>query len=137
MALLAVWTENNISESVRAKAVEAAIDSKKVASSISSVFDSSTASDYNPSKKFLTIPVGDCRFDNPPEHLRFENKWNYYYQGQIDNCLLGCFVNAVDAWIGPQYAYKLLNTESNYRHSLVLGDIPSVCYSRQHGRKTV
>ena len=78
MALPAVWTENNISESVRAKAVNAAIDFNKVGSSISSVFDGSTTSDYNPGEKFLTIPVGDCRFDDPPKHLQFENEWNYY-----------------------------------------------------------
>jgi hypothetical protein len=46
-------------------------------------------------QRFLSLAVGDSRDDNPPSNLRDNQGLNYYYQGQVDNCVLGGFANAV------------------------------------------
>ena len=38
-------------------------------------------------ERFVKLPPGDTRNDDPPEHLRNAALgYNYYYQGHIDNC---------------------------------------------------
>jgi len=58
--------------------------------------------------RFIVIPPGDSRDDNPPVHLRHNRGLNYYYQGNMDNCLMGCLVNAVFWMLGPLEADNLL-----------------------------
>jgi hypothetical protein len=47
------------------------------------------------SDKFLPLSVGDSRDDDPPGSIRHQNGFNYYYQGKVDNCVMGGLINAV------------------------------------------
>jgi hypothetical protein len=60
--------------------------------------------------RFLAIPPGDSRDDDPPFVLRHNQGLNYYYQGQIDNCVMGGLVNAVYWWLGQDLADELLKS---------------------------
>ena len=60
--------------------------------------------------RFLVIPPGDLRDDDPPFALRHNQGLNYYYQGVDDNCVMGGLVNAVYWWLGQELADKLLTT---------------------------
>jgi hypothetical protein len=53
--------------------------------------------------KFVTLPVGDSRDDDPPRGIRNNKKLNYYYQGKTDVCVLGGLANAVFwmIWLDP------------------------------------
>jgi hypothetical protein len=64
------------------------------------------------SEKFLPLPVGDSRDDDPPINFRHRNGLNYYYQGKVDNCVMGGLVNAVFWFIGPHHADALLQNHS-------------------------
>jgi hypothetical protein len=57
--------------------------------------------DESSSEKFLPLPVGDSRDDNPPTYIRHHNGLNYYYQGKVDNCVMDGLINAVFWLIGP------------------------------------
>jgi len=59
-------------------------------------------------KRFLTLPVGDSRDDDPPVRLRDEKGSNYYFQGQDDNCVMGGLANAVFWFMGPDESDMLL-----------------------------
>ena len=54
------------------------------------------------------MPVGDSRDDDPPSYLRDNQGLNYYYQGQVDNCVMGGFANAVFWFSGPESSDTLL-----------------------------
>lgn len=58
--------------------------------------------------RFFHLPVGDSRHDDPPIDIRDERGFNFYYQGEDDNCVLGGFVNAVYWMFGPDEADSLL-----------------------------
>ena len=75
-----------------------------------------------PSKKlrFIPIPVGASRDDDPPVPIRHKRGFNYYYQGKVDNCVMGGLVNAVFWKMGPQQADKLL---SNYTPAVINEDL--------------
>jgi hypothetical protein len=59
-------------------------------------------------QRFLPLPVGDSRDDDPPSNLRDNQGLNYYYQGQVDNCVMGGFTNAVFWFSGPESSDTLL-----------------------------
>ena len=60
---------------------------------------------------FLKLPPGDARDDDPPENIRdMEKGLNYYYQGQVDNCLMGGFANAISQMMGSATAKELLES---------------------------
>jgi hypothetical protein len=59
-------------------------------------------------QRFLSLPVRDSRDDDPPSNLRDNQGLNYYYQGQVDNCVLGGFANAVFWFSGPESSDTLL-----------------------------
>ena len=59
-------------------------------------------------QRFLPLPVGDSRDDDPPSYLRDNQGLNYYYQGQVDNCVMGGFANAVFWFSGPESSDTLL-----------------------------
>jgi hypothetical protein len=64
-------------------------------------------------ERFAKLPPGDVRDDDPPEHLRnLELGLNYYYQGKVDNCLMGSFANAMDQMMGSSTARELLDSWS-------------------------
>jgi hypothetical protein len=52
--------------------------------------------------------MGDSRDDNPPSNLRDNQGLNYYYQGQVDNCVMGGFANPVFWFSGPESPDTLL-----------------------------
>jgi hypothetical protein len=56
----------------------------------------------------LTLPVGDSREDDPPVSIRDNERVNYYYQGAVDNCVIGGLVNAVYWMLGPDESDALL-----------------------------
>jgi hypothetical protein len=60
---------------------------------------------------FVRIPPGDSRTDDPPDDLKHPLGLNMYYQGQIDNCLMGGFANAVAKMLGDETARKLLQLQ--------------------------
>jgi hypothetical protein len=59
-------------------------------------------------QRFLPLPVGESRDDDPPSYLRDNQGLNYYYQGQVDNCVMGRFANAVFWFSGPESSDTLL-----------------------------
>ena len=70
------------------------------------------------SATFMKLPPGDARDDDPPESIRDQNRGlNYYYQGQIDNCLMGGFANAIFYLMGGAYAKELLESWSPAWHA--------------------
>jgi hypothetical protein len=62
--------------------------------------------------KFVTLPVGDSREDDPPCGIRNNKRLNYYYQGKTDVCVLGGLANAVFWMIGLDPAKDLLHNYS-------------------------
>jgi hypothetical protein len=60
------------------------------------------------SDKFVPLPVGDSREDDPPRSIRHNKGLNYYYQGKVDNCVLVGLTNAVFWMSGPDRAKDLL-----------------------------
>ena len=69
------------------------------------------------SSTFIKLPPGDARDDDPPINIRDVQKGlNYYYQGQIDNCLMGGFANAIFRMMGSDLAKELLETWSPQWH---------------------
>jgi hypothetical protein len=52
------------------------------------------------SDKFVPLPVGDSREDDPLCGIRNNKELNYYYQGKTDVCVLGGLANAVFWMIG-------------------------------------
>jgi hypothetical protein len=73
------WVERNFSESFRKKVLGAQ--------------ENITAGD---TRGWVRLPIGDCRLDDPPCSIRNSKAGlNMYYQGQVDNCLPGGFVNAL------------------------------------------
>ncbi len=69
-------------------------------------------------ERFLVIPPGDSRDDDPPFGLRHNRGLNYYYQGTVDNCVMGGLVNAVYWWLGQDLADELLKS----KHTLGVKD---------------
>jgi hypothetical protein len=61
------------------------------------------------SHQFLPLPVGDSRDDDPPLSLRDNQGLNYYYQGQVDNCVMGGLANAVFWMRRPNLSDAFLN----------------------------
>ena len=62
-------------------------------------------------EKFAKLPPGNTRDDDPPESIRcHESGLNYYYQGKLDNCVMGSFANAISTMIGLDVAQQLLDT---------------------------
>jgi hypothetical protein len=60
-------------------------------------------------ERFVTLPPGDTRVDEPPLELcNVEKGENYYYQEMIDNCLMGGFANAIAEMCGDETAQSLL-----------------------------
>jgi hypothetical protein len=64
------------------------------------------------SNKFVTLPVGDSREDDPPHRICNNKGLNYYYQGKTDVCVLGGLVNAGFWMIGLDPAKDLLHNYS-------------------------
>jgi hypothetical protein len=62
--------------------------------------------------KFVTLPVGDLREDDPPRGICNNKGLNYYYQGKTDVCVLVCLANAVFWMIGLDPAKDLLHNYS-------------------------
>jgi hypothetical protein len=62
----------------------------------------------NDTHRFLIIPPGDSRDDDPPSIIRHSKGLNYYYQGQVNNCVMGGLANAVYWLCGPDQATDLL-----------------------------
>jgi hypothetical protein len=60
------------------------------------------------SQRFLPLPMGDSQDDDPPSNLRDNQGLNYYDQGQVDNCVMGGFTNAVFWFSGPESSNTLL-----------------------------
>jgi hypothetical protein len=58
--------------------------------------------------RFLILPVGDSRNDDPPVAIRDNLGLNYYYQGNVDNCVMCGLVNAVYWMMGPDKSDLLL-----------------------------
>jgi hypothetical protein len=58
--------------------------------------------------RFLIIPPGDCREDHPPMDIRHRQGLNYYYQGKVENCVMGGLANAVFWMMGPDECNQLL-----------------------------
>jgi hypothetical protein len=58
--------------------------------------------------RFLILPVGDSPNDNPPVAIQDNLGLNYYYQGNVDNCVMGGLVNAVYWMMGPDKSDLLL-----------------------------
>jgi hypothetical protein len=91
------WVVDNISEEIRKEAIErgkAKLQGKS-----------------RPSKneRFVRLPPGDVRQDDPPLDLRDVTKGlNYYYQEMYDNCLMGGLANAVFRMKGWEDAALLL-----------------------------
>jgi hypothetical protein len=48
-----------------------------------------------PLGRFLILQVGDSHIDDPPLAIRANLDLNYYYQGNVDNCIMGGLANAV------------------------------------------
>jgi hypothetical protein len=63
-------------------------------------------------EKFVTLPVGDSRDDDPPRGIRNNKGLNYFYQGKTDVCVLGGLSNAVFWMIGLDPAKDLLHNYS-------------------------
>jgi hypothetical protein len=61
------------------------------------------------SHRFLPLPVEDYRDDDPPLILRDNQGLNYYYQGQVNNCVMGRLANVVFWMRGPKLPDALLN----------------------------
>jgi hypothetical protein len=56
------------------------------------------------------LPPGDARDDDPPESICcLESGLNHYYQGKVDNCVMGSFANAISFMMGPKIAQELLD----------------------------
>ena len=66
------------------------------------------ASETGPARPFIKIKPGDSREDDPPNNLRHEKGANYYFQGTVDNCLMGGLANAVFWKFGKETADQLL-----------------------------
>jgi hypothetical protein len=62
--------------------------------------------------KFVTLPVGDSREDDPPRGICNNKGLNYYYQGKTDVCVLGGLANAVCWMIGLDPVKDLLHNHS-------------------------
>jgi hypothetical protein len=59
-------------------------------------------------RRFVRVPVGDSRDDAPPIHMRDKKGKNYYFQGEVNNCLMGGLANAVFWTCGQPVADELL-----------------------------
>jgi hypothetical protein len=57
---------------------------------------------------FLILPVGDSRNNDPPVAIRDNLGLNYYYQGNVDNCVMGGLIKAVYWMMGPDKSDLLL-----------------------------
>jgi hypothetical protein len=62
----------------------------------------------SPLPRFVPLPVGASRDDNPPVPIRDNQGFNFYFQGKIGNCVLGGLVNAVFWLLGPDESEALL-----------------------------
>lgn len=58
--------------------------------------------------RFVRLPPGDSRLDDPPVPIRDVSGLNYYYQGEKDNCLMGGLANAAFWMWGSEMADQLL-----------------------------
>jgi hypothetical protein len=81
--------------------------------------------------RFLGIPPGNSRDDDPPFALRHNQGLNYYYQGAVDNCVMGGLVNAVYWWLGQDLADELLKSN----HTLGVKDFWMIFV--KHGNGTL
>jgi hypothetical protein len=79
--------------------------------------------------KFVPLPVGDSRDDDPPRGIRNNKGLNYYYQGKTsDVCVLGGLANAVFWMIGLDRAKDLLHNYSpSVMHEVPRGTARKVC----------
>jgi hypothetical protein len=85
------WVELNFDRNLRAEAIKRA-----------------KGRDNDNERRFVRIPPGNSREDEPPVELRDIKGFNYYYQGKDDNCLIGGFANAIYSMLGPECAKMLL-----------------------------
>jgi hypothetical protein len=90
------WVHHNFDPELLEDALKRALDAKKGTGTITN-------------QRFLKMPPGDCREDDPPFLLRHSQGLNYYYQDQIDNCLLGGLANAIFWMVDQDSADRLLN----------------------------
>jgi hypothetical protein len=80
-------------------------------------------------QRFLPLPVGDSREDDPPDHIRDNQGLNYYYQGKVDNCVMGGLANAVFWMTGPDSSDGLLSTFSPIIEEFWFGFVKHVNHS--------
>jgi hypothetical protein len=67
--------------------------------------------------RFVRLPPGDTREDQPPTELwNSELGLSYYCQEMMDNCLMGGFANAVCSLCGENAAEQLLNGWNPFDH---------------------
>ena len=73
---------------------------------------------YRAKERFFKLPPGNAHKDDPPINIRDDHLGlNYYYQGKIDNCLMGSFANALSRLLGVTTARKLLETWNPSHHT--------------------
>ena len=97
VSLPLVWVHQNFSLELRKEAVRRAKMPEE--------------GEDQPKRPFIKIPPGDSRSDDPPAELRHEKGMNYYYQGVVDNCLMGGVANAVFYLCGKERSDELLQAE--------------------------
>jgi hypothetical protein len=101
VALPEHWVDKNVDQTIIDEAVRRGIASMQ------------GAKNKGAKERFAKLPPGDVRDDDPPEQLRnLELGLNYYYQGKIDNCLMGSFANAVHQMTNSSTARQLLESWS-------------------------
>jgi hypothetical protein len=105
VALPWLWVEKNIPKEIITEAIRRGVAKFK---GLKRTGTSAT---------FIKLPPGDARDDDPPINIQdVEKGLNYYYQGQIANCLMGGFANAIFRMMGSDLAKELLETWSPRWH---------------------
>jgi hypothetical protein len=94
VSLPTIWVEHNFDDELLSEAKQRA---------------ERVGSGAQPLGRFLVLPVGDSRNDDPPFAIRANLLLNYYYQGNVDNCVMGGLVNAVYWMLGPDQSDLLLS----------------------------
>ena len=91
------WVEHNFDRLIREEAIERA---------------ENHMAGRDVTYRWLAVPPGDSRDDDPPVDIRHNQGPNYYYQGQEDNCVMGGLANAVFWMLGPDESDQLLQNFS-------------------------
>jgi hypothetical protein len=94
VSLPAEWVALNFDESLLKEATERA--------------ENALTKEAMANQRFLPLPVGDSRDDDPTSNQRDNQGLNCYYQGQVDNCVMGGFANDVFWFSGPESSDTLL-----------------------------